>query len=128
MSLEAIIRRPAPFNTLPLWRKTLIVCCIASFMFGAAMLANVELDTYPSAPNRPVAETGQIYPINVNHGFIKYVTLQDKIRLELWESRAGLLCGPAMLAMFLLWVTFDNPSRRGPSEARINPAQDSRRK
>jgi hypothetical protein len=127
VSLEGMIRRPAPFNTLPRWRKILIFCCITSFVFGAAMLANVELDMYPSAPDHPLAATGEIYPININHGFIKYVTLQDKMRLDLWEFRAGLLCGPAMLAIFFLWVTFNDPLRRGAPESRINMAQNSRR-
>jgi hypothetical protein len=127
MSLGQMIRRPAPFNTLPVWRKALIFCCIASFVFGAAMLANAELDMYPSAPNHPIATTGEIYPININHGFIRYVTLQNKARLDLWESRAGLLCGPAVLAMLLVWVTFSDPLRRRPPEPRINMAHDSRR-
>jgi hypothetical protein len=99
---------------------------MASFVFGAAMLINVELDMYPAAPDHPLTATGEIYPINVNHGFIRYVTLQNKTRLDVWESRVALLCGPAMLAIFLLWVTFRDPSSRKEPGPRINMTRDSR--
>ncbi len=127
MSLESTVRRPVPFTALPRWRKVLIVSCILAFLCAAAMLVNVELNMYPSAPDHPVPETGEVYGVNINHGFIRYVTLRDKTRLECWESNARNICGLGMLAVVFLWLTFKGPVSPKQRGRRDNVGKDSHR-
>lgn len=127
VSLEAMIRRQVPFSALARWRKVLIVSCILAFLCAAAMLVNVELNVYPSAPDHPVPETGEVYGVNMNHGFIRYVTLQDKTHLEFWESSARNICGLAMLAAVCLWLTFKGPVSPKQPGPRVNVGKDSHR-
>jgi hypothetical protein len=127
VSLEAMIRRQVPFSALSRWRRVSIVCCIAAFVFAAAMFVNVELNMYPSAPDHAVPETGEVYGVNINHGFIRYVTLRDKTRLEFWESNARNICGLAMLASVFLWMTFKGPVSPKQPGPRVNMGKDSHR-
>ena len=127
MSLESTIRRPVPFSALARWRKVLIVSCILASLCAAAMLVNVELNMYPSAPDHRVTKTGEVYAVNINHGFIRYVTLQDKTRLEFWESNARNIGGLAMLAVVFLWLTSKGPVSPKKPGSRVNVGKDSHR-
>lgn len=89
------------------------------------MLVNVELDMYPSAPDHPVAETGEVYGIYINYGFVRCVTLQDKMRLEFWKLNARNVCRVAMLATLFLWITSKDPTTRKQSGPRVNVQGDS---
>jgi hypothetical protein len=121
-----MIRRQVPFSAVSAWRKVLIVCCIAASVLAGAMLADFELDLYSSAPDHPVAESGDVYRINLNHGFTRYVTLQDKTRLESYQSNSRNVCGLAMLAAFFLWITFKDAANQKQPGPRVNVRNDSR--
>jgi hypothetical protein len=62
---------------LPMWRKILLACAIGSFFFFGGKLFNKEADIYISAPSVPVAKTKQVYPVLVNHGYVRYLTRKE---------------------------------------------------
>jgi hypothetical protein len=120
-----MIRRQAPYSALAAWRKVLIVCCITASVLAAALLADFEFDLYSSAPDHPVAESGHVYRINVNHGFTRYVTIQDKTRLDSYQSNSRNVCGLAMLAAFFLWITSEGAANKKQPGPRVNVRNDS---
>lgn len=62
---------------LPVWRKLLLSCCVGVWCFFGIKHFSQEIDIYASAPQTPVTETKQLYPVHVNHGYLRYVTKDD---------------------------------------------------
>jgi hypothetical protein len=104
MSLREMIEHPPDIRDLPIWRKVLIACAFALFMFIGFASLDKDLTIYASAPTYPVAATGQVYPVSVEHGYIRYVTLAEKEN-PLVDGRAGSWAGAAFVGAFFLWIT-----------------------
>jgi len=101
--LIKMIENPPRISDVPLWRKIVIIFALGfSLLIGAAMF-DKELTIYGSAPDHPIPATGQIYEVNVMHGYIRYVTLEEKESPLL--GKAGSWAGAAFVAGFLLWIT-----------------------
>jgi len=126
MSLVGMIREQVSFPELPLWRKVVIGLCLALAVFSAAMAFNKEIDIYGSAPDHPVAATGQTYPVKVNHGSLRYVTPTQSASLQFWEDSVAGLGGTAVLVALLSFITYRDPRRRVSRLPLIVP-EDSRR-
>src|SRR5438552_2002913 len=103
MSIRQMIQHPPAIRDVPPWRKILIVCALAFFVFIFLAEVDKELTIYGSAPDHPVPATGQIYEVKIMHGYIRYVTLQEKESPFL--GRAGSWAGGAFVAAFFLWIT-----------------------
>ena len=110
-SLIEMIENPPAISEVPLWRKILITCLIAAFVFLGAATMDKRLTIYGEAPDHPVVSTGQVYEVYAI-GQIRYVTLQEKENPLL--GRAGSWCGAAFVAAFLLWVSSPKKTARGP--------------
>ena len=82
-------------SDLPLWRRAVIVFAMVLFFIGSTPF-DKELTIYTSAPSHPNAATRQIYPVHVNHGYLRYVTSDEAESLAKW--RTG---GPALIALAL---------------------------
>jgi len=51
---------------LPAWRKVVLLCCAGVWMFFGIRQFSLKADIYASAPNGPVIQTKQVYPVHVN--------------------------------------------------------------
>src|SRR5258708_3937001 len=89
MSLREMIEHPPNISDLPIWRKILLACSLAFFVFVFVAGIDKHLTIYGSAPDHPVAETGQIFSVSVMHGYIRYVTLRERESYLLWAGSAG---------------------------------------
>ncbi len=105
MSLREMIGHPLPpISKLPLWRKVLIFCGIGFFVFVGVNLTYLDLTIYGWAPDHAVPATGQVYPVSVNHGYLRYVTLQQFQNFDL--ARIAITWGgAAFVVAFFLMVT-----------------------
>jgi hypothetical protein len=110
MRLREMIENPPKISDIPLWRKVLIICALAFFVFIGAAMVDKELTIYGSAPDHPVPATGQIYEVDVMHGYIRYVTLEEKESPLL--GKAGSWAGAAFVAAFFLWITSSKKTGR----------------
>jgi hypothetical protein len=106
MSLEETIRNQPPFDVLPTWRKSVIICCIGMAVVTGALTFNRDMNIYGGAPDHPVVTTGQIFPVSVNHGSTRYVTQREKDSFDFWAANAGLLVGGPFLPAFFIWITY----------------------
>jgi hypothetical protein len=99
-----MIEHPPNISDLPIWRKILLACSLAFFVFVFVAGIDKHLTIYGSAPDHPVAETGQIYSVSVMHGYIRYVTLRERESYLLWAGSAGSWAGAAFVLAFLLRI------------------------
>ncbi len=86
-----------------------MLCCAGVWIFFGMRHFSQEADIYASAPNAPVVETKQVYPVHVNHGYVRYVT---KERAEEWaflSRTTGPIIGATAVTMLLLIASFRNP-------------------
>jgi hypothetical protein len=112
MSLREMIEHPPTISDLPIWRKILVACALAFFLFVFAVGIEKHLTIYGSAPDHPVSATGQVYAVDVMHGYTRYVTLPEKESFLLWAGRAGSWAGAAFVVAFFLWITSPRKSDR----------------
>ena len=94
---------------LPVWRKLALLCCIGLWSFLGILHFSKEADIYASAPDTPVVKTKQVYPVKVNHGYLRYVTKQEAEQWEFSNSTTGPIIGVSALTMLLLLGTFRYP-------------------
>jgi len=93
---------------LPMWRKILLACAIGSFFFFGGRLFNREADIYVSAPSTPLSSTKQVYPVLVNHGYVRYLTQKDADDLDFWRKMTPANVAPSLAAALLLVATHRN--------------------
>lgn len=110
LQLRKMIEHPPAFSNLPMWRKVVIVCAFAVFFFIFIASVDRQFTIYGSAPDHPMPATGQVYPVDVMHGYIRYVTLQEKESSLL--GAAGSWAGAAFVAAFFIWITGPRRSDR----------------
>jgi hypothetical protein len=63
-------------------------------------------ELYGGAPDHPVASSGQIFPVVVNHGSTRYVTQREKDSFDFWGANVGWLTGGPFLLAFFIWITY----------------------
>lgn len=117
MSLRERIEHPPKISDLATWRKVVLVVAVAFALLIAALAVDKHLTIYGSAPDHPVPAQGQVYPVDVMHGHIRYVTLQEKKSFLLWAGQAGSWAGAAVVVAFFLWIT----SPRNSDRKRLGP-------
>ena len=106
MSIREVVKHPPAISDLPLWRKIILAVALAFFLLIGAVGIDKHLTIYGSAPNHPVPSTGQVYAVDVMHGYIRYVTASEKDSFDLWAGRAGSWAGAAFVGAFFLWITY----------------------
>ena len=87
------------WSDVPLWRKAAIVLAVIVFFLVGHTLFDKELTIYTSAPAHPNLVTKQIYPVHVNHGYLRYLTSEETESLASWRA-----VGPALLAVALATI------------------------
>jgi len=98
--------QPVEFADLPLWRKTLIVLAMLSFFAFGGRLFNREVDIYVSAPSAANSATAEIYPVHVNHGYVRYLTRQEDADLAFWRAVTPAIVVGCIAGMALVWVMY----------------------
>lgn len=106
MSIREMVKHPPMISDLPLGRKIVIAVALGFVMVVGAVGINEHLTIYGSAPNHPVPSTGQVYAVDVMHGYIRYVTASEKDSFDLRAGRAGSWAGAAFVGAFFLWITY----------------------
>lgn len=96
---------PLEVADLPIWRKALIVCTFALLFVVGARLPGREADIYVSAPRVANPSTGQIYPVQVNHGYVRYLTRQQDADLAFWRAVSPAIIAAWIAGTALLVVT-----------------------
>jgi hypothetical protein len=86
-------------DTLPLWRRIVFLCGFVLTLALGAILADKEFDFYRSSARSPRVFTGEICPVSVYHGAIRYVTAEEYERYQAWKAR---FCLPMLPAIFVL--------------------------
>ena len=111
MSIREMIENPPAISHLPIWRKIVLVFALAFGLFVTAGAVDKHLTIYGTAPTHPVPETGRVYEVDVMHGSVRYVTLQEKQSFLFWAGRAGSLAGAAFVGAFFIWITYRKSDR-----------------
>ncbi len=119
MSIREMVENPPAISDLPVWRRIVLVAALAFGLLIAAVAVDKHVTIYGSAPTHPVPATGQVYEVDVMHGSIRYVTLQERESFLFWAGRAGSLAGAAFVGAFFLWITCRRKS--GQKLNRIRP-------
>jgi len=101
--------RLGDLGDLPVWRELLLSCCVGVWSFFGVRHFFQEVDIYTSAPQTPVIKTKQLYPVHVNHGYLRYVTKEEAEKWEYSNSTTGPIIGATALTMLLLLGTFRYP-------------------
>ena len=109
------------FSELSLWRKIVCLCSLAFFFYCGTPAFYLENEIYSSAPAQPNSSTSQTIPVHVMHGFVRYITVEEAMRLSHWRSMADWVGLPAMIGFF----TFAGPAFLAAlKEERIRRATD----
>ena len=110
--LIKMIENPPAISDLPIWRKMVIAPAFCFSLLIGGMAFYEHLAIYEWAPDHSVPATGQIYLVYVNHGFVRYVTLQEKKSFLFWAGdRTASCAGAAFVGAFFLWVTSPRKTR-----------------
>jgi hypothetical protein len=91
---------------LPLWRKALLACGMALFCAVGGTLFTKETEICTSAPGVAVPAAGQVYPVHVNHGYVRYVTQNEADTLEFWRAATPPSIVTLFVAAALLLLTY----------------------
>ena len=70
------------------------------------MTVDKELDSYGGDPDHPITATGQIYPVHVNHGYLRYAKKDEHGSLVFWEDELGSWIGLPFFAAVFLWLLY----------------------
>lgn len=105
MSFYERYRHPPPLSDLPTWKRLVFFAALGFVVLIGVLAIDKNLTIYGTAPDHPVPDKGQVYPVSVEHGNIRYVTASEKESVELWTQRAGSWAGAAILGAVLLWIT-----------------------
>jgi len=93
-------------------RKTLIVLLLSIFFaeLGTVIFLNISYSSHlPGVPNE---QSGRIYRMSVNHGFVVYGTKQESQRLNIAEKYLPLAGICALIAGILNFKYGDFPPTR----------------
>lgn len=112
MSFYEKYRHPPPLSDFPIWRRVLFFAALGFSVLLAVVGADKHLTIYGTAPDHPVPEKGQIYSVDVMHGYVRYVTASEKESFDLWAGRSGSWAGAAVTGAFCLWITSQRKKSR----------------
>jgi hypothetical protein len=93
-----------------------LVCGIGFCVVVVAMTVDKQFDIYGGSPDHSVPATGHVYPVHVNHGYLRYATKGERDSLVFWEVDMGSWVGLPFLAVVLLWFLY-RPKRSWPPRA-----------
>jgi hypothetical protein len=105
-----MVEHPPPFSALPVWRKAVLIAGLAFAVFASVAGAWEHIAIYGSAPDHPITATGQIYAVNVMHGYIRYVAAPELETYRLWCEQVGPWAGAAFMAAFFTLITYRKKS------------------
>jgi hypothetical protein len=92
------VRDRFDISKFPTWRKVVIICGIATACLMGSAVVSRELDIYASAPKTPNTAVGQVFPVHVMHGYVRYLSGKDYEHLTFWRPLVGLPVLAALLA------------------------------
>jgi cytosine/uracil/thiamine/allantoin permease len=93
-------------SDLPTWRKIVALGAAGLFLFLGVMITFKEIKIYETAPSAPVVATQQVYPVQVMHGYVRYVTQGEKVSFVFWKDRMGTLIAVPIVAAFIVLATY----------------------
>ena len=96
--------RPTQFSDLPVWKAILIVVAMGFCLFTFARGVDKDLTTFAKAPDHAVPSAGQVYPVYVEHGNIRYLTASEKASFDVWDGLAPTWGGAAFLCACFLYI------------------------
>jgi len=97
--------RPTHSLDLPPWKAVLILAALGFFFFVLARAVDEDLTTFAKAPDHAIPATGQMYPVYVEHGNIRYLTASEKATFDVWDGVAVTWAGAAFLCACFLYLT-----------------------
>lgn len=100
MWIRERLENPPQISDLSTWRKVVIVVAIAFALTIAFVGFDKDMEIQATAPNHPVPAQGRVFPVDVNHGYIRYVTWEEKQSFLLWAGQAGSWAGAAAMMPF----------------------------
>jgi hypothetical protein len=109
-----MVGKPAWYelSELPLWRKVLIGLVVGfSALIGYSDFST-EADIYVSAPRAPVVATGQVSPVHVNHGYLRYVSPDAAANLAFLRVAGPTVGALALVAVGILLLTYQGARRK----------------
>lgn len=86
-------------SRIPRWRKAVFLCGFFATLASGAVLANNESSVYISGARTPRATSGEIYPVSVNHGSVRYLGPDEFGNYQAWKARFSLPMLPALFAL-----------------------------
>lgn len=93
-------------SNAPGWRKIAAGILLVAACLTGAIPTLKEYTVYRLSPASPVRETGETHRVEVNHGFVRYVTQKEAEDLSFWNFEGGLLIGGPFLLAFLVLTMF----------------------
>ncbi len=109
--MQNLWRESFEWADLPIWRKVLIVPFIVLLCIVSYRPFSMEVDIYTTAPSKPVQETGQVIPVYVNHGYLRYLTYAEAKDYRYWNDMSPVFMGASVLGMVGVVVTY-RPGKR----------------
>lgn len=104
------------FSDLTLWRKIVSLTAaggaLVFVLLVGLILPSKELDIYHSAPTAPVEATQQTYPVQVEHGYLRYVTQKEADDLIFWRNLTGPTIGGLLVVAALVLLTYRHRVKR----------------
>lgn|SRR5579862_411724 len=123
MWIRERLENPPQISDLSTWRKIVIVVAIAFALTTAFVGFDKHMEIQATAPDHPVPAQGRVFPVDVNHGYIRYVTWEEKQSFLLWAGQSGSWAGAAMMIVLFILLT----APRQPDRKRVRPFIDFRR-
>jgi hypothetical protein len=105
MALDDRYKHPPPLSDLLTWKRVRFYAALGFSVLIAGVGADKGLTVYGTAPDHPVPDKGQISPVDVDDGHIRYPTASEKESFDVWAGRAGSRAGAAFTRAFFLWTT-----------------------
>jgi len=99
----------APISDLPIWRRLIIISSLGLYAIALPMSIGTELAIYKEAPDHRDEAKGRTNLVHVNHGFTRYVTIEEKQHFEFWQDLLFRYAGPFFVATFFIWITAPLP-------------------
>ena len=87
-----------------MWRKAVSTSALVLFFLCGSVITFKELRIYKTAPDKPVEELQQLYPLHVMHGHVRYVTRQKEEDFVFWKEHVGSLVGIPLIVAFIALI------------------------
>jgi hypothetical protein len=111
MSLEA---ERVILAMMVIFRKVTITILVAAFFAFVGYLIYLDIYYAYYMPRSPDPVTGRVYSVTVNHGFVVYVTQQERARLFFSRKLMPIVCGLTLFAAAILQTSLRRKREGGP--------------